>query len=139
MKHTLSSKDFNWRDIEKWMRITLWGNNKIKKKNWLVIDKWEIKIIWWNFKFLEWDILVIIKTQDVKKEWSDKYRKEITFQVERDWKILENKWVNIEYIFSWRVFIHTFFPRGLSDLADILIKSRDENKWRVKDLLEVKK
>lgn len=138
MKHTLSSKDFKWIEIEEWMRFTMWDKEKIKSDEWLIIKEGDIKIVWWKFIFKNWDVIVIKKTQQVKKAWNDKLRNEVTFQVERWWKAIEKDWTPIDYTFMGTLLIHHLFSKWVSNLAEVLIDAREKNKWKVKDLLDEK-
>lgn len=139
MKKISESKDFNWRDIQKWMRIIVWWKNEIKRKENLVINEWDIKIVWGKFVFKRWDIVVITNTQLVKKAWGDKLRNEVTFQVEREGKMLEKDWSPIEYIFMGTLLIHHLFPSSVSNLSEVLIDAREKAKWDVWNILELKK
>lgn len=138
MKKISESKDFNWKDIQKWMRIIVWWKNEIKRKENLVINEWDIKIVWWKFVFKRWDIVVVTNTQLVKKAWADKLRNEVTFQIEREGKMLEKDWSPIEYTFMWTLLIHHLFPSSVSNLSEVLIEAREKAKLDIWKILESK-
>jgi hypothetical protein len=136
-RESLSSVDFAWSEIKPWMRFSLWDKSKIKKKEWLEQVVWDISIVWWKFVFKEWDIVIVTKNQTVKRESKKElYTNEITFQVEREWKILEEWWQIIDFVFNWNMLIHHLYPSGVSDISKVLIDAREQSSWEISNILD---
>jgi hypothetical protein len=134
-RESLSSVDFTWSEIKPWMKFVLWEKNKIKKKEWLEKIVWDISIVWWKFVFKEWDIVIVTKNQTMKRNWSEEFTNEITFQVKRDWALLEEWWKAIDFVFNWNMLIHHLYPSGISNISKVLIDARDQSSWEISNIL----
>jgi len=132
----LDWKDFKWREITIWMEIELTKNDKVKRNEWFYRKEWNVVYECGPYKFLEWDIIKIINTQLVEQVWSKNRRNDVTFVIEREWKILNTDWKNNEYTFSWTLLIEHFFKEQMSNLAEVLVNAREKVKLEVKDISE---
>ncbi|MFA5916936.1 MAG: hypothetical protein WC850_01725 [Candidatus Gracilibacteria bacterium] len=134
-RESLSSVDFTGSEIKPGMKFVLGEKNKIKKKEGLEKIVGDISIVGGKFVFKEGDIVIVTKNQTMKRNGSEEFTNEITFQVKRDGALLEEGGKAIDFVFNGNMLIHHLYPSGISNISKVLIDARDQSSGEISNIL----